>query len=52
MAAPGDIDETQFKGLSKIFNSHTDRGRINFSKLTYAVCAGLALYFYLKPKKK
>lgn len=29
MSGDPNIDESQFKGLSKYFNSHTNRGRIN-----------------------
>ncbi|XP_014249105.1 up-regulated during skeletal muscle growth protein 5 isoform X1 [Cimex lectularius] len=48
----GPLDESQLKGLSKYFNSVTDRGRANVAKATYAGVALIALYFWLKPKKK
>ncbi|CAK1599488.1 unnamed protein product [Parnassius mnemosyne] len=46
------VDESQFKGLSKYFNSHTNRGRANTAKATYAVFGAIILYFTLKPKSK
>ena len=50
--AGGDSPEEKLTGLSKHFNSVPDRGRANVAKATYAGIALLAIYFYLKPKKK
>lgn len=44
------VDESQFKGFSKYFNSYTDRGRGNIAKATYAGVAVIALYFWAKKK--
>ncbi|XP_033327831.2 ATP synthase F(0) complex subunit k, mitochondrial [Megalopta genalis] len=44
-------DEPKLTGLSKHFNSITDRGRANVAKATYAGLALVVLYIYLKPKK-
>ncbi|XP_013167158.1 PREDICTED: up-regulated during skeletal muscle growth protein 5 [Papilio xuthus] len=46
------VDDSQLKGLSKYFNSQTNRGRANTAKATYAVFGALILYFTLKPKSK
>ncbi|XP_055534685.1 ATP synthase membrane subunit K, mitochondrial [Wyeomyia smithii] len=46
------VDEAKLKGLSKIFNSETMRGRANVAKATYAGIGLLILYFSLKPSKK
>ncbi|XP_045505027.1 ATP synthase membrane subunit K, mitochondrial [Colias croceus] len=45
------VDESQFKGLSKYFNSYTNTGRANTAKATYAFFGVVILYFALKPKK-
>ncbi|XP_038208823.1 ATP synthase membrane subunit DAPIT, mitochondrial [Zerene cesonia] len=45
------VDESQFKGLSRYFNSYTNRGRANTAKATYAFFGVVILYFTLKPKK-
>ncbi|XP_076183905.1 ATP synthase F(0) complex subunit k, mitochondrial [Ptiloglossa arizonensis] len=47
-----DSPEKNLTGFSKYYNSVTDRGRANVAKTTYAAIALIALYFYLKPKKK
>ncbi|XP_026727828.1 uncharacterized protein LOC113493965 [Trichoplusia ni] len=52
MAGDASVDESQLKGLSKYFNSQTNRGRANTAKATYAVMGALILYFTLKPKAK
>ncbi|XP_065078028.1 ATP synthase membrane subunit K, mitochondrial [Ochlerotatus camptorhynchus] len=46
------VDETKLKGLSRIFNGETIRGRANVAKATYAGIGLLILYFSLKPSKK
>ncbi|XP_013144243.1 PREDICTED: uncharacterized protein LOC106107785 [Papilio polytes] len=46
------VDDSQLKGLSKYFNSQTNRGRANTAKATYAVFGALILYYTLKPKSK
>ncbi|XP_078045128.1 ATP synthase F(0) complex subunit k, mitochondrial [Augochlora pura] len=48
----GSSDDPKLTGLSKHFNSITDRGRANVAKATYAGIALIILYNYLKPKKK
>ncbi|CAN8023702.1 unnamed protein product [Ixodes persulcatus] len=50
MAGGSGIDESQFKGLSKHFNSFTDRGRANIAKVTYAGLGLIALYFWARKK--
>ncbi|XP_073987190.1 ATP synthase membrane subunit K, mitochondrial [Rhodnius prolixus] len=45
-------EDPNLKGMSKYFNSTTLRGRANTAKATYAGIALIALYFWLKPKKK
>ncbi|VVD02236.1 ATP synthase membrane subunit K, mitochondrial [Leptidea sinapis] len=45
------VDESQLKGLSKYFNSQTNRGRANTAKATYAFFGVVILYNILKPKK-
>jgi len=52
MAGGEHVDQSQFKGLSKYFNSTTMYGRANVAKATYAVLGTIALFFYLKPSKK
>ncbi|XP_023944457.2 ATP synthase membrane subunit K, mitochondrial [Bicyclus anynana] len=52
MSGADSVDESQLKGLSKYFNSTTNRGRANVAKATYAVFGVIALYFTLKPKAK
>ncbi|KOB67363.1 putative stretch regulated skeletal muscle protein [Operophtera brumata] len=52
MAGDSSVDESQLKGLSKYFNSQTNRGRANTAKATYAVMGVFILYLTLKPKSK
>ncbi|XP_058463145.1 ATP synthase membrane subunit K, mitochondrial [Malaya genurostris] len=52
MAGGDHVDDAHLKGLSKIFNSETARGRANVAKATYAGIGLLILYFTLKPSKK
>ncbi|PNF40344.1 Up-regulated during skeletal muscle growth protein 5 [Cryptotermes secundus] len=52
MAGDSHVDESQFKGISKYFNSTTSTGRANVAKATYATIGLLVLFFSLKPKKK
>lgn len=52
MAGDSSVDESQLKGLSKYFNSQTNKGRANTAKATYAVMGAMILYFTLKPKSK
>ncbi|KAJ8734226.1 hypothetical protein PYW07_014777 [Mythimna separata] len=52
MAGDSSVDESQLKGLSKYFNSQTNRGRANTAKATYAFMGAMILYFTLKPKSK
>ncbi|XP_045456088.1 ATP synthase membrane subunit K, mitochondrial-like [Melitaea cinxia] len=52
MAGGESVDESQFKGLSKYFNSTTNRGRANTAKATYAFFGAVILYYTLKPKSK
>ncbi|XP_065170662.1 ATP synthase membrane subunit K, mitochondrial [Atheta coriaria] len=40
------------KGLSKIFNGATTRGRAHVAMATYASVGLLVAYFTLKPKSK
>ncbi|RZF36294.1 hypothetical protein LSTR_LSTR006799 [Laodelphax striatellus] len=51
MAGGEAVDESQFKGLSKHFNSITNRGRANWAKLTYGSLALFGIYYSMKPKK-
>ena len=50
MSGDSGVDEKQFKGLSKYFNTFTDRGRFNISVTTISVTIGLGLFFFLKSK--
>ncbi|XP_012286430.1 up-regulated during skeletal muscle growth protein 5 [Orussus abietinus] len=52
MAGAGDADDAKFTGLSKYFNSTTNRGRANVAMATYGCLAVIGLYFALKPKSK
>jgi len=52
MAGDSGIDESQFKGFQKYFNSYTLRGRNNIANVTLSALGLTGLYFYLKPKKK
>ncbi|XP_073979867.1 ATP synthase F(0) complex subunit k, mitochondrial-like [Rhodnius prolixus] len=45
-------DDSSLKGLAKHFNSTTIRGRANSALATYAGIAIIAVYIWLKPKKK
>ena len=47
MAGGGEehIDESQFTGMRKYFNSYTNTGRRNYSILTLSVTGALILYF-------
>ncbi|CAM1329773.1 Uncharacterised protein g10115 [Pycnogonum litorale] len=44
--------ESQFKGLSKYFNTITDSGRRNITAATYSTVALIALYFWARSKRK
>ncbi|CAG9856600.1 unnamed protein product [Phyllotreta striolata] len=44
-------EAANLKGLSKIFNGQTMRGRANVAIATYATIGTLIAYFTLKPKK-
>ncbi|XP_065346298.1 ATP synthase membrane subunit K, mitochondrial [Cloeon dipterum] len=46
------VEDSQFKGLSKIFNSTTMKGRANVGKATYGVVGLIILYNMVKPSKK
>ncbi len=52
MAGDASVDESKLKGISKIFNSETIRGRANVGMATYATIGVIVLYFMLKPKSK
>ena len=52
MAGDSHVDESKFKGLSRMFNSETGRGRANVAMATYAGVGLLIMYFMLKPKSK
>uniref|UniRef100_A0A646QE96 UpMuscle5 n=1 Tax=Hemiscolopendra marginata TaxID=943146 RepID=A0A646QE96_9MYRI len=52
MAGGGHVDDAQFKGLSKYFNSVTDTGRANVAKATLLGVGLIGLFFWLKPKKQ
>ncbi|XP_076338457.1 ATP synthase F(0) complex subunit k, mitochondrial-like [Tachypleus tridentatus] len=52
MAGDAHVDKSQFKGLSKYFNSQTMKGRANVAKATYAGIALLTLYMVTGRKKK
>ncbi|RWS01987.1 Up-regulated during skeletal muscle growth protein 5-like protein [Dinothrombium tinctorium] len=45
------IDEKQFKGLARYFNSYTVEGRANTAKATLAVLGLTIAYFALRKKK-
>ncbi|KAK1117363.1 hypothetical protein K0M31_016735 [Melipona bicolor] len=49
MASSSD-SEPKLTGLSKHFNSVTDRGRANVALSTISGLVALGLYLYLKPK--
>ncbi|KAL3276654.1 hypothetical protein HHI36_012024 [Cryptolaemus montrouzieri] len=44
-------DDPSLKGLSKIFNGRTIKGRAHVAMATYAVIGGLILYFMTKPAR-
>ncbi|CAG2122090.1 unnamed protein product [Medioppia subpectinata] len=46
------VDESQFTGLSKHFNSWTNYGRRNVSLATLSLVGVGILYLVLKPKKQ
>ena len=50
MAGHDGIDESQFKGLSKHFNTFTHRGRFNVSLATILTVATISSLVYLKKK--
>lgn len=50
MAGDSGIDESQFKGWQKYFNTYTDRGRFNLSVTTVSVVAGIGVFFFIKSK--
>uniref|UniRef100_A0A4D5RA09 Up-regulated during skeletal muscle growth protein 5 n=1 Tax=Scolopendra viridis TaxID=118503 RepID=A0A4D5RA09_SCOVI len=52
MAGGEHVEDAQFKGLTKYFNSVTDKGRANTAKATYLAVALVGLYLWLKPKKQ
>ncbi|XP_058834457.1 ATP synthase membrane subunit K, mitochondrial [Topomyia yanbarensis] len=52
MAGGDHAEDAKLKGLSRIFNSETAKGRANVAKATYAGLGLLILYFSLKPSKK
>lgn len=52
MAGDMHVDEGQFKGFARYFNTVTDFGRRNIAATTLGTCALIALYFKLKPKAK
>ena len=51
MAGSSGVDESQFKGLSRYFNSVTEFGRRNIAAATLTTVAVGFLFFKLKPKK-
>ncbi|KAL7638396.1 UNVERIFIED_CONTAM: hypothetical protein RMT77_010966 [Armadillidium vulgare] len=50
--AGDNVDPSQFKGLSKHFNSQTIHGRANVTLATYAGIATIYILYKLRPKKK
>ncbi|XP_077501923.1 uncharacterized protein LOC144112952 [Amblyomma americanum] len=44
------VDESQFKGLSKYFNTFTNRGRSNIAKSTYLVLGTIGFLYWAKKK--
>ncbi|XP_071050901.1 ATP synthase membrane subunit K, mitochondrial-like [Onthophagus taurus] len=44
-------EEAKLKGMGKIFNSVTNKGRANVAMATYGSVGLLIAYFMLKPKK-
>ena len=50
MAGHENIDESQFKGLSKTFNTFTNRGRFNISATTICAVTGIITFVVLKKK--
>jgi len=51
MASDG-VDESQFKGWQKYYNSYTQQGRVNVFLVTMGGLALVGLYLKLKPKKQ
>ncbi|RWS23860.1 putative stretch regulated skeletal muscle protein-like protein [Leptotrombidium deliense] len=51
MAGDSGVDESQFTGLSKYFNSYTTRGRSNWAMATLSVTGCVIAYFTLFRKK-
>lgn len=45
------MDDTNLKGLGRIFNSETGRGRANVSKLTMGLFFGAFVYFKFIKKR-
>jgi len=52
MAGNDGVDPSQFKGLSKYYNSHTVTGRAGAAAITLGVVGIGVLYMLLKPKAK
>ncbi|EFX88741.1 Neb-camp generating peptide-like protein [Daphnia pulex] len=44
--------DSQFTGMSRIFNSTTLRGRANVALATYGFIGAIILYNMVKPSKK
>ena len=44
-------EAAQFTGWRKYYNSTTQQGRFGCTVITYAGCALIGLFMYLKPKK-
>ncbi|XP_013865662.1 ATP synthase F(0) complex subunit k, mitochondrial [Austrofundulus limnaeus] len=52
MAGHDDVNQRQFTGIAKYFNSYTTTGRRNCVVATYATIAAICLFFKYKPKKQ
>lgn len=45
------MDDPSLKGISRIFNGKTIKGRAHVAMATYAVVGGLIYYFMTKPPR-
>ncbi|XP_044755306.1 uncharacterized protein LOC123314228 [Coccinella septempunctata] len=51
MSHEKDTESSSLKGIGKIFNGRTIKGRAHVSMATYAVIGGLIYYFMTKPPR-
>lgn len=47
MAGDSHVDESKLKGLSKIFNGETIKGRANVSEIKFRICYAIVSYRFV-----